>query len=89
MRKPRRPLYRLRHWYRRYYFQERPYGATADDNADCVDCVNRDRGVDPSDGESIANTADDNTDERIADKVDDTAVAESSCKWDAAVSELA
>lgn len=31
---------------------------------------------------------DDNMDERIADKVDDMAVAGSSCKWDAAASEL-
>lgn len=57
-----------------------------DDNADCVD---HGRGVDPSDGANIASTVGDNMDEHIADKVDDTAVAENSCKWDAAVSELA
>lgn len=44
--------------------------------------------ADPSDGASIANMADDSTDERIADRVDDTVAAENSCKWDAAVSEL-
>lgn len=84
MREPRQPSYRLR----RYYFQERPYGAIADDNADCADYVDRDHEVDPLDGASIANTADDSTDERIANKVDDMAVAESNYKWDAAVSEL-
>lgn len=58
-----------------------------DDNADCVDYVGRGRVVDLSDGDT-ANMADDNTDEYIVDKVDDTVVAENSYKWDAAVLEL-
>lgn len=60
----------------------------ADDSAGCADYVDRGHAVDPSDGASIASTADDSTDERIADRVDDTAVAGNSCKWDAAVSGL-
>lgn len=55
---------------------------------DCADYEDRDHGDDPSDGASTASTVDDNMDERIADKVDDTAAAESNCKMDAAASEL-
>lgn len=59
----------------------------ADDNADCVDYVDRGHVADLSDGDTV-NTADDNMDEYIVDKVDDMIVAENSYKWDAAVSEL-
>ena len=59
-----------------------------DDNVDCADYEDRGYGDDPSDGASTASMVDDNMDERIADKVDDMAVAGSSCKWDAAASEL-
>lgn len=45
-----------------------------------MDYVDRDHEVDPSDGASIANTADDSTDEHIVNKVDDMVVAESNCK---------
>lgn len=57
-----------------------PCAAIADDNADCAGCEGHDCGDVPSDGASTANTVDDSTDERIADRVDDTAVAGSSCK---------
>jgi len=59
----------------------------ADDNADCVDYVDRGHVADLSDGDT-ASTADDNTDEYIVDKVDDTVAAENSYKWDAVVLEL-
>lgn len=59
--------------------------ATADDNGDCADCEGRGHGDVPLDGESTASTADGSTDGRIDDRADDTVVAESNCKMDAAV----
>lgn len=59
-----------------------------DDNVDCADYEDRGHEDVPLDGANTANMVDDNMDERIADKVDDMAVAGNSCKRDVAVSEV-
>lgn len=66
-------------------FQGEPCEAIADDNADCADYEDRGRGDVPSDEASTASTADDSTDESIADKVDGTVVVESNCRLGAVV----